>query len=139
MPTSYFFKNCHVAAPHTNLNPHPCFLDYHLRLFHFLGKSQFFLCIRPEKVLRHHSWVHLPFFVCLSIATIHSRNHEMFLSKDYYTAKVGLPPPYGRLSFQCFVLFISQVIFFIFLFRDPRICDLVYLKVNLTSAQYRKF
>ena len=28
-------------------------VHYHLRIFHFLGK--FVLCIRPEKVRRHHS------------------------------------------------------------------------------------
>lgn len=100
----------------------------HLRIFHFLTwKISLVLYIRPEKVCRHHSWVH-------------SRNHERLLSKDYQIAEVGLLAPYNRLSFQCFVLFISQIyiFFFVFLFKDSWICDPVYLKVNLTSAQQRE-
>ena len=65
----------------------------------------------------------LAFSVCLSIATIHSCNHEMLLSKDYNIAEVGLPPPYDRLSFQYFILFISQVNFLTCLLSDPWICD----------------
>ena len=38
----------------------------------------------------------------------------MLLSKDYYIAEESQPPPYDMLSFQCFVLFISQVNFFLF-------------------------
>ena len=47
----------------------------------------------------------LAFFVCLSIATIYSRNHEMLLSKDYYVAEIGQPHHMAGYHFN--VLFYS--------------------------------
>ena len=47
----------------------------------------------------------LAFFVCLSIAAIYSRNHEMLLSKNYYIAEGGLPHHMAGYHFN--VLFYS--------------------------------